>query len=239
MHATKFEFEQRFFIIGAIYAVGFFLSAFDPIGATTELRHLLAPSLSPGSATATNFNRAVMTGGALLVFLSAMLRTWASAYLRTDVVHDTAQHSEALVADGPFRHVRNPLYLANIPMAAGLGVLASRLGWVFIVAASWLFVYRLIFREEAALRESQGQSYLAYCQAVPRFWPALTPRVPAGNRAPHWGQAFAGESFIWLFGVAELTLALTLNMQFMFIIFTLAFGAHFLVIPWVSKRLRS
>src|SRR5262249_8966972 len=142
-------------------------------------------------------------------------------------------------ADGPFRYVRNPLYLANIPMAAGLGVLATRLGWLFIVAASWLFVYRLIFCEEAALRESQGESYLAYCRAVPRFWPALTPRVPAGNRPPRWGQAFAGESFIWLFGVAELTLALTLNMQLMFILFTLAFVAHFVVIPLLSKHLRS
>lgn len=238
MRATRFEFEQRFFIIGAIYGIGFFLSTFDHVGAMTALRHWLAPSLPPGSAAVTNFNRVVMTCGALLVFLSAMLRTWASAYLRTDIVHDTAQHSEALVADGPFRYVRNPLYLANIPMAAGLGVLASRLGWLFIVAASWLFVYRLIFREEAALRESQGESYLAYCRVVPRFWPSLTPRVPAGNRAPRWGQAFAGESFIWLFGVAEVTLALTLNMQLMFILFTLAFVAHFVVIPLVSKRIR-
>ena len=239
MRATKFEFEQRFFIIGAIYAIGFGLSAFDHVNAMTALRHWLAPSFVPGSAAATNFSRAVMAAGALLVFVSAGLRTWGSAYLRTDVVHDTQQHSEALVADGPFRYVRNPLYLANIPMAAGLGVLASRLGWLFIVAASWLFVYRLIFREEAGLRESQGESYLAYCQAVPRFWPALAPRVRAGNRAPRWGQAFAGESFIWLFGVAELTLALTLNMQLMFILFVLAFLAHFLVIPLVSKRLRT
>ena len=89
--------------------------------------------------------RFIIGGGAFLVFLTAALRTWATAYLRRDIVHDTAQHAEALVADGPFRHVRNPLYLANLPMAAGIGVLASRLGWLFIVAASWLFVYRANF----------------------------------------------------------------------------------------------
>ena len=90
----------------------------------------------------------VITIGALLVFLSAALRTWGAAYLRTEIVHDTAQHSDALVADGPFRYTRNPLYLANLPMAAGIGVLASRLGFIFMVLANWIFVYRLILREE-------------------------------------------------------------------------------------------
>src|SRR5262249_16342632 len=179
-------------------------SALDHVNAMTALRHWLAPSPSPGSEAAISFTRAVIIAGGLLVFASAALRTWASAYLRTDVVHDTAQHSEALVAAGPFRYLRNPIYLCNISMAVGLGVLASRLGWLFIVAASWLFVYRLIFREEAALRESQGESYLAYCRAVPRFWPALTPRLPMGNREPRWGQPSAGGSFVWPFAVAQL-----------------------------------
>jgi hypothetical protein len=115
------------------------------------------------------------------------------------------------VADGPFRYTRNQLYLANLPMTAGIGVLASRLGWVFLLVASGLFLYRLIFREEKALRQNQGESYRAYLEAVPRFWPSLTPRVPAGNRAPQWGQAFAGESFVWFFGAAELCLAITLT----------------------------
>src|SRR5208283_2649470 len=96
--------------------------------------------------------------GAALLFLAALLRTWATAYLRTEVVHDASQHSEALVADGPFRFVRNPLYLANLPMAAGIGVMASRLGWFFIVGGVWLFVYRLILREEVGLLQTQGES---------------------------------------------------------------------------------
>src|SRR5205814_333860 len=94
--------------------------------------------------------------GALFVFLSAALRTWGTAYLRTEVVHDHAQHSEALVADGPFRYTRNPLYLANLPMATGVGVLASRSGFVFLLLANWIFVYRLIFREEESLLKTQG-----------------------------------------------------------------------------------
>ncbi len=236
MQATKFEFEKRFWIICAIYAIGFSLGQFDHTGFTTAIRHLIAPSIVGGSVEALNLQRFIIASGAFLVFLAAALRTWAAAYLRTDIVHDTAQHSEALVADGPFRHVRNPLYFANLPMAAGIGVLASRLGWLFMVAVSWLFVYRLIFREEEALRQSQGESYRAYLRAVPRFWPSLVPRVPSGNRSPRWGQAFAGEAFVWLFGIAELVLAITLNIGVAGIVFVAGFIAHFVLARGGSKR---
>ena len=237
MRATRFEFERRFWIIAAIYFAGFSFFRFD-IGAIAAVRHLVAPSIAPGSAQAGTFSRIIITAGALLVFLTAALRTWGAAYLCTDVVHDTGQHSETLVADGPFRYVRNPLYLANVPMAAGIGVLASRLGWVFLVVASWVFVYRLIFREEETFGQTQGESYRAYCRAVPRFWPSFTPRVASGSRSPQWGQAFAGESFVWLFGLAELCFALTLDIRVAATVFGLGFVAHFLVIPLVRKHAR-
>jgi Phospholipid methyltransferase len=117
VRATKFEFEKRFWIICGIYFVGFFLSVFDHTSFIVALRQLIAPSIAQRSVDADRFARAVIAIGALLVFLSAALRTWGAAYLRTEIVHDTAQHSDALVADGPFRYTRNPLYLANLPMA--------------------------------------------------------------------------------------------------------------------------
>ena len=99
MAATRFEFEHRFWIICAIYFIGFSLSVFDDTPFIVALRHLIAPS----SVQAATFARIAIGIGALLVFLSAALRTWGAAYLRTAVVHDTAQHSETLVAEGPFR----------------------------------------------------------------------------------------------------------------------------------------
>ena len=236
MRATKFEFEKRFWIICAIYFAAFFLSAFDHTPFIVALRHLIAPSITRGSRDVDAFARIVILIGALLVFLSAALRTWGAAYLRTEVVHDTAQHSEALVADGPFRYTRNPLYLANLPMAAGIGVLASVSGFIFLLLANWIFVYRLIFREEAALRETQGESYHAYCEAVPRFWPALRPRVPAGNHRPQWTQAFGGESFVWVFGLAELLVAITLRPLAALIAFPLGFVAHFVITRRIQKQ---
>ena len=236
MQATKFEFEMRFWIICAIYFVGFFFSALDHVPFIVAVRHLIAPSIARGSPDSDLFARIVILAGAFLVFLSAGLRTWAAAYLRTDIVHDTSQHSEALIADGPFRYTRNPLYFGNLPMAVGIGVLASRLGFVFLVAANWIFVYRLILREEEALRQSHGESYRAYHQAVPRFWPSLRPRVPAAGRQPQWGQALAGESFVWIFGLAELSIAITLSARIGGAVFLLAFLAYFIPLRLVQKR---
>ena len=233
MRATKFEFEKRFWIITAIYFAGFFFSAFDHVPFIVTLRHMIAPSIERDTPESATFARMVIFTGSLLIFLAAALRTWGAAYLRTAVVHDTAQHSEALVADGPFRYTRNPLYLAGLPMAAGIGVLASRSGFLFLVLANWIFFYRLIFREEEALLQSQGESYRAYLRAVPRFCPSLKPRVPSGNLKPQWGQAFAGEIFVWFFGVAELAIAVTLTPLIGYVLFGLGFAGYF-----ISRRIR-
>ncbi|MGA7413602.1 MAG: methyltransferase, partial [Bryobacteraceae bacterium] len=149
--------------------------------------------------------------GALIIALGALLRTWATAYLKSDVVHDTALHSDRLVADGPYRYLRNPLYTGVFLMNVGLGLLASRLGYVFIVCAALIFYCRLLLREEAELLATQGESYARYRQAVPCLWPSLTPRLPAGGLKPEWGQAFLGEITIWAVALAVLSYALTLR----------------------------
>ena len=122
MQAPKFEFERRFWIFCAFYFAGFGLSAFDHVSFLTWLRQLFG--IPGNSAQAVTFARVVILIGAVLVFIAAALRTWGAAYLRTSIVHDTDQHSEAVVADGPFRYTRNPLYLARVLMALGIGVLA-------------------------------------------------------------------------------------------------------------------
>jgi protein-S-isoprenylcysteine O-methyltransferase Ste14 len=236
MRATDFEFKARFWLIGLIFWLGFSLYTLDHVNFGAGLLHLFAPGIDPDSNRGSLWLRILFGFGALLVFLSALLRTWATAYLRVEVVHDASQHSEALLADGPYRYVRNPLYLANIPMAAGIGIMASRLGWLVMVLGMLLFMYRLILREEDGLLQTQGESYRAYLKAVPRMWPSLTPRVPAGNGQARWGQAVAGEMFIWLFGVAELCFAITLRLKLAGVIFAASMLLYFAIVPIVMKR---
>ena len=66
------------------------------------------------------------------------------------MVHDHAVHSEALKADGPYRHVRNPLYFGNVLMSWAVGLFAPLIGWPLMVIGIPIFCYRLIGREEAA-----------------------------------------------------------------------------------------
>jgi len=236
VRASKFEFEYRFWIIGCFFALAFMLYMVDHTNFAVALLHLISPAMNPDSARGTFWLRIIFGCGSLLVFLSALLRTWATAYLRAEIVHDESQHTEALVADGPYRHVRNPLYLANLPMAAGIGVLASRVGWILLTVGIFVFCYRLILREEDGLLETQGESYRKYLKAVPRFWPSLTPRLLPGPGTPRWGQAVAGEMFFWLQGVAVLSFALTLNFKLMWVVFASSFVVYFVAVRILKKR---
>lgn len=135
MRATAFEFNHRFWLIGVIFWLGFTLGSVDHVNAAVGLLHLFKPTLSLDGAEGARLVRLIFVSGAVVVFLAALLRTWATAYLRADVVHDFRMHSEKHVADGPFRYVRNPLYLGNVMMAAGVGVMTSRLGgWCSFLA---------------------------------------------------------------------------------------------------------
>src|SRR5271163_3830190 len=183
MPATNFEFRYRFYIVSLIFWIGFSCSGIDHRNAGESVASLLGFSSKLAIQLVFGF-------GALIVAIGAAIRTWAAAYIHSDVVHDMELHSERLVADGPYRYVRNPLYLGVLLLSAGMGLLASRLGWFVLLAANTLFYMRLALREEGALTATQGESYLAYKKAVPRIVPSLTPRLPSAGRTPHWGQAF-------------------------------------------------
>jgi len=112
-------------------------------------------------------------------------------------MRDHVLHGEALVAEGPYRFVRNPLYLGLWLTAMALSLLMPPSGAFFALASLALFQMRLIFAEEAYLSSQLGQAYADYCARVPRLLPALRPRVPASGARPHWGQAALAEIFLW------------------------------------------
>jgi hypothetical protein len=140
------------------------------------------------------------------------------------VVHDSALHSDVLVADGPYRHLRNPLYLGTWLLAVSMGFFASRIGFLVLATGIFTFVYRLILREEAELAGSaQAESYRHYCSRVPRFFPAILPRVPTGERRPEWLQGFLGESMMWLMTIGMVAFALTLRLRWFYLFLGLSF----------------
>ena len=215
IRATNWEFKNRAVLFGMIFWCTFPLYAFDPQNSTALLATWLEPRLH---VDGTLLARLLLAAAALLLFLAALLRTWASSYLHARVVYAAEVKTEALVADGPYRRARNPLYFASVMMAIGMGAMMSRLGFAAAVLLMVGFCYRLIFREETDLRVSQGEAYDRYCRAVPRFWPALLPRVAASGRPAKWADGFKAESWVWGFGVSVAAFAATLKLLVFFVI---------------------
>jgi protein-S-isoprenylcysteine O-methyltransferase Ste14 len=214
MRASEFEFRHRSWVFFLIFLLGFSCYAFQQVNAVEWLLQALGIS-GPiaGTYPQEPAGHAIFMVGAVSVGLAALIRTWGTAYLRAEVMRDRVLHTERLVADGPYRHVRNPLYLGSLMMAAGVGLLASPIGWLVLMAGFVVALLRLIGREEAFLLEKQGEAYQAYLKRVHRLWPSLRPRVPAGGAAPRWGQALAGEMWMWFLFAGSALFAATLSMR--------------------------
>jgi protein-S-isoprenylcysteine O-methyltransferase Ste14 len=213
--ATEVEFRQRFWFIFVIFFAAYGLYYVDSEAACLRLARLFAPEHTPAFTLGL---RLVFAAGAVLVAAGGLLRAWGTAYLGAGVMRDRNLHAEKLTADGPFRFVRNPLYIGNILLALGLGVTASVPGWIVLVVLMTLFVLRLILREEAELSAAQGEAYDAYRRRVPRLIPALRPRLPASGARPVWGPAIAAEFMMWVFAAGLLVLAATLNAKVFWIL---------------------
>jgi protein-S-isoprenylcysteine O-methyltransferase Ste14 len=78
-----------------------------------------------------------------------------------------------LVIRGPYRFVRNPMYIGAALVLAGLSIfyesisVALYAGLFLLAAHIFVVVY-----EEPTLRQTFGQEYEVYCARVKRWWPA-------------------------------------------------------------------
>src|SRR5262245_54788053 len=124
MRATGFEFRHRFWIIFLLFWAAFGAYFIDHRSAGAAVAKLLLSGRNVDSPAGVRTLHWVFLAAALLVGLAALLRSWASAYLRSELVHDPNLRTEGVVADGPYRHLRNPLYFVNLLLAAGMGLLA-------------------------------------------------------------------------------------------------------------------
>ncbi len=227
MKATNWEFTNRALVFGLIFGFAFPLYFLDHQNSTATLANWLGARLQMDADLVA---RLLFAFAAFLLVVAALIRTWASSYLRAAVVYAAEVKTESLVADGPYRQVRNPLYFANVVMAIGMGAMMSRTGFFVAVVAMLVFCYRLILREEAELQASQGEQYEAYSKAVPRLWPSLWPRIASAGRQARWTEGFKAESWYWGFAAALVAFAITLKLKLFFAIL----GAS-LILFWVSS----
>ena len=109
------------------------------------------------------------TLGALLIFVCVAI--FVVRGRGTPLVLDAPRE---FVASGPYRVVRNPLYLGSTTFLLGMA-LYLRLVSVLLFALGWaIFVHLfVVYFEEPELKRKFGATYEAYYAAVPRWMPRV------------------------------------------------------------------
>ena len=126
---------------------------------------LLAALLLGGEAAGAG----AWVAGTGLFLAGAGLRVWAQEHVRYRL-----DGAHSLATTGPYRRLRNPVYLGTILLCVGAVVTTGRL-WLAAVTALWCAaVYVPVVRfEEGHLEGKFGDDYRRYRRRVPRWRPRL------------------------------------------------------------------
>ena len=116
--------------------------------------------------------------GMVLVIAAVFLHGWAAGYLARA---GYAEREKILTVRGPYRHTRNPYYLAQMTMDFGFFVLAGRPLWYLLYLPVIYTVYRRwVIKEEIFLEKEFGEAYRTLKQEVPRWSFRLRPAPARG-----------------------------------------------------------
>lgn len=109
--------------------------------------------------------------GVAVLVLGVALGLWGSVSLRRAGTNiSPSQPTIAIVASGPFRLSRNPLYVGLSLDLLGLSLIFNTLwGVVALVPAAVVMHFGIILREERYLEAKFGESYEQYCSVVRRY----------------------------------------------------------------------
>ena len=120
-------------------------------------------------------------------------------------------YAEELVTTGSFNHCRNPLYVGNILMLLGVGILANSLLYVAIVIPLFILIYHsIVLAEENFLQKKFGQQFIDYCNRVNRWIPSTRGlRNTFNSMNFNWKRWLIKEyntQFVWLMGISLIIL---------------------------------
>jgi len=119
-----------------------------------------------------------LCGGFAVVVLGEAIRFWGVSIAGSETRTTGTVGGTYLITTGPFAYVRNPLYVGNMLLYAGVGIMSMALfPWLPLVAVLWFVVqYTLIvLQEEEYLAGHFGETYAEYRRNVHRFLPRVTP----------------------------------------------------------------
>lgn len=239
MKATRFEFRYRLTIGFFIYLLGFWAPwiRYGPFAGQSSSTWLELSGLLAGTHVLSLQYATLLVTISAIVFATAgaAFRVWGTAYLGAGIVQSGAMHARNVVAAGPYRHVRNPLYLGSLLFSLAVSILMPPSGAIFFVVAVFMQMQRLILAEEAHLTAEQGASYLAYKARVPRLIPSLTPRVPAISVTPRWLEATLAETYPVGMAICFVVLAWRYNALLLTQAVIIFFGLSLVVRAFIAR----
>ncbi len=196
MQATKIEFRLRMVIMASLIVIGFWAPWIEAwrIGTRRPLLEWLPIEFSRhGVFSFAVATRLIIVVAALIAAKAMVFRIWGAAYLGPATVTHSSMRGDALVASGPYCHVRNPLYIGLCAMVSALAFLMPATGALFVLLAVPVFLLRLTLGEEAFLTAQLGEPYQEYLRAVPRLIPRLKSTLPHAPGKPQWLRAALSE----------------------------------------------
>jgi len=114
-------------------------------------------------------------------------------------------YADALVTEGIFSHVRNPLYVGNLLILLGIFIIHNN-PWVYVLGlAYFLSAYAaIVAAEEDFLRCKFGQAYEDYCRDTGRWLPRLKGwRDTLGHMSFNWRRVILKDyssAYTWILG---------------------------------------
>jgi protein-S-isoprenylcysteine O-methyltransferase Ste14 len=235
MNAGPLLFRFRVFVFVLLYLLGFWA----PWGSGSGSRDTLWLAASTWLARTGWLSLASAT---LLVTLAALvclvagaiLRVWATAYIGSGVMSGFAMQGDTFVAAGPYRYVRNPLYLGAWLLALAASILMPPTGAAIFLLAFSIFVLFLISAEERFLILKQGDLYQQYRRRVPRLLPRRAGSVPSSDR-PRWVQALLAETYPMAFTVCFAVYAWRYNARILIRCLLICYGISLVMRAWIKR----
>ncbi len=125
--------------------------------------------------------------GFLIAVLGELIRLWGVSWAGSETRTTGTVGGAFLIVKGPFAHVRNPLYVGNILMYLGIGIMSFALFPYLQIVALIFFSFQYYFivkEEENYLRSTFTSEFENYCNNVPRFFPRITKYKPDNTQQP-------------------------------------------------------
>lgn len=134
--------------------------------------------------------------GFVIASIGEAVRIWGVGYAGAETRTTGPVGGSKLVTNGPYAYVRNPLYLGNMLIYLGFGIMSMALfPYLQIVGFVYFFVqyYLIVTLEEEYLSRAFADEYARYYKHVPRFIPRLRKYEFAGNLEFNLNEALRSE----------------------------------------------